>query len=231
MGFSNLERFDGSLGLPVSDYAALAKKSGLAIIGGHDELDMAQWDKTLANARAMGQRYVGSAGFGKPGFDSLEHTLQTAQNLNLLGNAAAEKGLTLYVHNHQGEWTTKYPYDLNRDGNRAPVSAWQIVAANTDPRYVHFEVDVHWARIGIGLDKFDDLLAVLRRYRGRIVMLHVKDTTADGKITGLGEGTTDWPAVFAAAGPDIRYYIWEYDRVPDVYKTGAAAYRFLRCGE
>ncbi len=36
------------------------------------------------------------------------------------------------------------------------ASAWEIVAANTDPRYVHFEVDIHWARVGIGLDKFDE---------------------------------------------------------------------------
>ncbi len=59
--------------------------------------------------------------------------------------------------------------------------------------------------------------------------VHVKDTTEDGKITDLGMGTTDWPPVFKAAGPGIAYYIWEYDGVPDVFKSGDIAYRFLRC--
>ena len=183
----------------------------------------------IADAKTLGQSYIGSAGFGQPGFDTLENTLATAANLNILGKAAADKGLHLYLHNHQAELNTKYSYDLNKNGKPEMVSAWEIVAANTDPRYVNFEVDVHWARVGLGVDKFDDLIAFLNKYQKRIVMLHVKDTTADGKITDLGMGTTDWPAVFKAAGPSIRYYIWEYDGVPDVFKSADIAYRYLRC--
>jgi sugar phosphate isomerase/epimerase len=81
----------------------------------------------------------------------------------------------------------------------------------------------------LGVDKFDDLIAFLTKYQNRIELLHVKVTTADGKITDLGQGTTNWPAVFRAAGPGVRYYIWEYDGVPDVFRSGDIAYRYLRC--
>ena len=229
IGFKNMERFNDTLGEPLEQYESIAQKNQQNIIGGHGSLDMTQWDKIMSDAKTLGQKYIGSAGFGDPGFDTLEHTLQTAANLNTLGKAALDKGLRLYVHNHNREIDTKYSYDLNKDGKPVMASAWEIVAANTDPRYVSFEVDVHWARIGFGVDKFDDVLAFLKKYQNRIVMLHVKDTTADGKITDLGAGTTDWPAVFKAAGPNIAYYIWEYDGVPDVFKSGDIAYRFLRC--
>ena len=60
-------------------------------------------------------------------------------------------------------------------------------------------------------------------------MLHVKNTAKNGAITDLGKATTDWPAVFQAAGPRIRYYIWKYDDDPTLFRSADIAYRFLRC--
>ena len=54
-------------------------------------------------------------------------------------------------------------------------------------------------------------------------------TAADGAITDLGKGITDWPAVFAAAGSHVRYYVWEYDGDPDPFKSADIAYRTLSC--
>ena len=36
-------------------------------------------------------------------------------------------------------------------------------------------------------------------------------------------------AVFAAAGPTVRYYIWEYDNPPDPVASARIAYRYLTC--
>jgi sugar phosphate isomerase/epimerase len=229
IGFRNMERVDGTLGLSSDAYRKAAHDNGLAVIGGHDSLDAAQWDQTLDRARALGQTYVGAAGFGEPGLDTLEHTLATAANLNRLGRAAAAKGLRLFVHNHEGEIATRFSYDLTGHGKKQPVPAWEIVAANTDPRLVTFEVDIHWTWRALGIGKSADLLAFLEKYRGRIELLHIKDTAANGGITDLGKGITDWPAVIKAAGPGVRYYIWEYDNDPDVFKSARIAYDFLRC--
>jgi sugar phosphate isomerase/epimerase len=229
IGFTNMEGLGDRLPAPRTDYIALLRKNGLAQFSSHRPLDQARWPAILDEAVALGQSHVGAPGFGEPGIGSLKDTLATAANLNRFGKAAAAKGLRLYVHNHDEEIKTRYLYDLDHNGRPRMVSAWEIVAANTDPNYVHFEVDVHWTRVGFGLEHFADVLAFLRRHRDRIEMLHMKDTDAQGRITDLGKGTTDWPAVIAAAGPGIRYYIWEYDDDPAPFASAAIAYRYLRC--
>jgi sugar phosphate isomerase/epimerase len=229
IGYRNVERFGGTLGVAPDAYRAAAHAAQIGIIGSHDPLDAETWERYLTEAAAFGQRYVGSAGFGPPGLDTLEHVLATARNLNARGRAAAAHGLHLYVHNHQAEFETRYRYDIDGNARPRPVSAWEIVAANTDPALVSFEIDVHWARRAFGLERFDDLLAFLRKYAARIVMLHVKETAADGSITDLGRGTTDWARLFDAAGEGVRYYIWEYDDPPDPLASARIAYRYLRC--
>jgi sugar phosphate isomerase/epimerase len=229
IGFRNMEGLGDRLPAPLAAYKTALQKAGIAQMSSHRPLDRARWNAILGEAVALGQSHVGAPGFGEPGIGSLKDTLATAANLNNFGKEAAAKGLRIYVHNHDEEIKTKYPYDLDKTGHPRMVSVWEIVAANTDPRYVHFEVDIHWTRIGFGLDKFDDVLAFLRKYRSRIEMLHVKDTAANGAITDLGKGTTNWPAVFDAAGPQIAYYVWEYDDDPAPFKSAEIAYRYLRC--
>ena len=229
IGFTNMEGLGDRLPLPLADYRAELRKNGLVQFSSHRPLDAARWPAILSEGVALGQSHVGAPGFGEPGIGSLKDTLLTAANLNRFGKEAAARGLRLYAHNHDEEIKTKYIYDLKHDGHPRLVSAWEIVAANTDPNYVHFEVDVHWTRVGFGLDHFQDVLAFLRKYRGRIEMLHVKDTDPQGRITDLGRGTTDWPAIFTAAGEKIRYYIWEYDDDPAPFESAAIAWRTLRC--
>jgi len=225
VGFRNVERFGGTLGLPLDIYVAKATPAGIAFIGSHGPLDAKSWEAVLDEAKRLGQVYVGSDGFGPPGIDTIQNTLATARNLNARGREAAARGLRLYVHNHSGEFVQRF------DSGGASLPAWEIVAANTDPLLVSFEVDGHWARQGLGLNNTDALLALLRKYGARIVMLHVKDTAPDGSITDLGRGTTDWPRVFAAAGPTIRYYIWEYDNPPDPIASAQIAYRYFSCAK
>jgi len=229
MGYRYAERFSGTFGQPLEIYEDLADRNGLAMVGSHDDLTPANWGRMLDNAKALHQRYIGSGTFGNPGLKTLEDTLKTAENLNVLGKAAAARGLKFYVHNHEAEFSTKYSYDLKKTGHPEMVSAWEIIAANTNPKWVHFEIDIHWARRGIGLDHPDELYAFLRKHRSRIELLHVKDTAPNGDFADLGQGTTDWPAVFRAAGPQIRWYLWERDTSPNPMQSAQIAYRYLRC--
>ncbi len=231
IGFRKMEGLGDRLPVPQAAYKILLQKAGIDQISSHRPLDAARWPASLDEAVALGQSHAGAPGFGEPGIGSLKDTLATAANLNKFGAAAAAKGLRFYVHNHEDEIRTKYSYDIDHNGHPRLVSAWEIVAANTDPRLVHFEVDIHWTRVAFGLDHFQDVLAFLRKYRGRIEILHVKDTAADGAITDLGKGTTDWPAVFEAAGPAVAYYVWEYDGDPAPFESAKIAWQTLRCGK
>lgn len=230
IGFAGVERFAGTSGLTVEGYRAAAEGHGLRVISSHESLDPSGWSDRLAEAKALGQTHIGSGGFGGPGLDTLEDTLETARNLNRLGQQAAAEGLVLVAHNHDGELTRLHPYDRDRDGMPEPTRVWEIIAAETDPRWVSFELDVHWTRVGLGVDRFEETLDFVRRYRDRIALLHVKDTAADGSIADLGRGTTDWVRLFEAAGPDVAAYIWEHDNPADPLASAQIAYDFLSCG-
>lgn len=228
IGYRNIEGFD-LIGADPAAYAKLLKDNGLQAVASHTNLDRDKWPATLAAAKARGQRFIGSGGFGTPGLDTLDHVLETARNLNALGEAAAAEGLTLYVHNHTGEFDARYLYDSG-DGKPVMTSAWEIVAANTDPRFVQFEVDIFWARLAFKPDRLDDLLAFLTKYRSRIALLHMKDLAANGAGTDMGAGTTDWRRVIEAAGPQIAYYIYEFDFPSDPAKSAKIGFDYLGCG-
>jgi len=222
----------GLMGQSIPTLRPITEKTQIKIIGNHGQLtaDQTVWEKTIADAQALGQTpLIGSAGYGPPGLNGgIENVLATAANLNKLGSAAAAKGYSLYMHNHTAEIATMYSYDIKKNGKPEMVSALEIVAANTDPKYVHFEIDIHWA-LEAYKNNQDDLIAFLNRMKGRIIALHVKDTAPDGKITDVGKGIIDWSRVYAAAGPDVKYYIWEYDGAPDPMKNAEIAYKYMRC--
>jgi sugar phosphate isomerase/epimerase len=230
IGWRNVENFGGNGGLGDAAYKAAADRHGIRFVAGHENLDDAGFAAALARAKAFGQTYVGSGNYGQPGLETLENVLATAEHLNRLGQQAAAQGLKFYVHNHQVEFKNTFSYDLNGDGRPETVTAWDIVTAKTDPRYVNFEIDVHWARLAMGLDKYDELLAFLQKHRSRVVLLHVKDTAPDGKIADLGRGTTDWRRLMAAAGPQVGYYLWEFDGPPNPMESAAIAYNYMTCG-
>jgi sugar phosphate isomerase/epimerase len=229
MGWRNVENFGGNWGLGDAGYRQLVDRHDLHAMAAHESLSADQWPAALERAKALGQTYVGSGGYGQPGLDTLEHVLETAANLDRMGAEARVQGLKLYVHSHQAEFKNRFPYDLNGDGRPEQATAWEIVAAKTDPRNVTFEVDIHWARVALGLDRLDDLLAFLRAHRDRISLLHVKDTGTDGAYTDLGAGTTDWKRVLDAAGPQIAYYFWELDQTPAPMASARTAHRYLTC--
>jgi len=231
IGYKNAE-LAGLFGQPIAVVRPMLEKNQIKVIGNHGALptDLTIWAQTIADAQALGQTpLIGSAGYGPPGLNGgIENVLATAANLNKLGEAAAAKGLELYMHNHAAEISTTYSYDIKKNGKPEMVSALEIVAANTDPRFVHFQIDVHWA-LNAYKGNQDDLIAFLNRLKGRIIALHVKDTAPDGKITDVGAGVIDWSRVYDAAGPSVKYYIWEYDGAPEPMKNAEIAYKYMRC--
>lgn len=227
IGYQSMERFGGTLNLAPERYQELVSNSGIAVVSSHDSLDDEQAQETLERAHSLGQTYVGSWGFGVIGLDTLDNVLATAAHLNEFGKAAAAAGLRLIIHNHEAEFLARYRYDIDGSGTARTLSAWEIVATNTDAERVRFEIDIHWARLALGSEAA--LLEFLRQYRHRIELLHVKDTAADGSIAELGQGISDWPSIFAAAGPQVRFYIWEHDQAPDPLRSARIAYRYLRC--
>ena len=124
-------------------------------------------------------------------------------NINRWAPRLKDAGLGFAYHNHDFEFTVK-------PGGR---SLFDTLVADTDPELVQIELDLFWV-VAAG----DDPKAVIRRLPGRIYAYHVKDRTADGKMTSVGEGTIDFADIFTLndiAG--VKHFYVENDQSPAPY--------------
>ena len=134
--------------------------------------------------------------------------------LTEVGKRTTDLGISLGYHNHMGTL------------GQGPDEADAILDA-ADPRYVKLLLDVaHYAQGG------GDPAAAIRKYRDRIVFLHIKDVESTApaaagqssngyRFVELGRGRVDLPGVFVAL-KEINFRGWaivELDGVPDKSRT------------
>jgi sugar phosphate isomerase/epimerase len=127
-------------------------------------------------------------------------------------------GLGFAYHNHDFEFTVK----------PGGTSLFDTLVADTDPALVKIELDLFWT-VAAG----EDPKAIIRRLPGRIYAYHVKDRTADGKMTSVGKGVIDFADIFTlnrTAG--VKHFYVENDQSPAPYlpdiETSFAALSRLR---
>jgi len=198
----------------------------------HGSVAISTFASTLADAKILRQRYVGSGGFPAPGISTgYENVLATAIVMDELGRRSVRNGTgKFYGHNHQGEFRTMYADPVTGEMK----SAWQILVENTDPRYVTFELDVLWATDG-GADP----VALLNRYGDRIKMLHIKDginvaAPANATPVPMGQGEMDFAPILRAARRYVDYYFYEQDppfgdATFDPFASAQAGLTYLDC--
>lgn len=107
------------------------------------------------------------------GDNDRDSALWTAEQLNALGKLCKPYGFKAVTHNHTGEFMFN-----EKDGEYC----WETVAKNTDPDLVSFKLDIGWASIA-GVD----CAYLIRKYAGRVELVHVKPAT---KIFGTGAMNT-----------------------------------------
>ncbi|MFD2797112.1 discoidin domain-containing protein [Promicromonospora vindobonensis] len=223
-GFTNIEPFSQPYSMPVDEYQAILDRHGLEVSSSHGSTDWDTWPETVDYAVALGQDYIGTGGMAG-NYGTYEEALATAAYVNRLGRYAHENGANkIVLHNHQSEFTTRYPHPETGE----MVSPWQVIEANTDPRYVTFQLDVGWAA-----DAGIDVPAWIEEYGDRIELLHIKDAVnvnaeGDARQVALGNGELDLPAIIAAAEPYVEYYTYEWDYAPS-FESSAESYQYLRC--
>lgn len=131
-----------------------------------------------------------------------EELLRDAELYNAAGMKLAARGLKLCYHNHEHEFRTTH------DG----LYALDFLAARTDPRYVHFELDIAWITFG-----GEDPARVLRRMAGRVPAIHLKDLHSldeRDKFTAVGTGLVKVEeALRAAAETGVEWAVVEQDKL------------------
>ena len=195
--------------------------------GGYDKMDHAALRKTMERLgltspsihvgyEALASDFDGAVAMTKAlGADTLIVPYMAEAHRNAEGwkaavadfNRYAERlkkaGLGFAYHNHDFEFTMK----------PGGTSLFDTLVADADPALVQIELDLFWA-----VAASEDPKAIIRRLPGRIYAYHVKDRTAEGKMTSVGKGVIDFADIFtlnAVAG--VKHFYVENDQSPAPY--------------
>jgi sugar phosphate isomerase/epimerase len=216
-GFSEIETGE-YLGESASSFLSFCSSIGLKPVAGGISIS-ARDEELIKQLNALNDLGVQYAVVYWPwlsgGPFSLDDCRKSVSILNYLGTECEKKGLILCWHNHNKEFIPMeegLPFDYIMD--------------HTDPDTVKCEMDIYWVRKGGG-----DPLALLKKYRGRYAILHVKDMApgTEGDFECPGSGIIDFPAIFREAKiQGIQHYMVERDNVPDGMACLRSSGEYLR---
>jgi sugar phosphate isomerase/epimerase len=205
IGYREVEYGGG--GYDKMDHAALRKtmdRLGLtspSIHVGYEALT-ADFDGAVKMAKTLGADTVIVPYMGDE-HRTAESWKAAVAGFNRYAERLKKAGLDFAYHNHDFEFTVK-------PGGR---SLFDALVAEGDPALVKIELDLFWA-IAAG----EDPKAIIQRLPGRIYAYHVKDRTADGKMTSVGKGVIDFADIFTlnqTAG--VKHFYVENDQSPAPY--------------
>jgi len=225
---------------------SLLDDNGLEPIGSHvSPTDDESMKRIIEEASILRIPHVGislplpTQGPTVPGWTAL------SQEYNRYGEMAAKQGIGFYLHNHFHEWFPT-PDDPTKRGE-------DVLLAETDPRYVFFEMDIYWSYVGQWQSgqtlQFDPLHDYAIPHRDRYKFFHVKDgkkditggfTDALNDIVDAGQGHIDFQGFFdtlfaqSADEVDKHWYIWERDTASSHPRgslaSARASYAYIRHG-
>lgn len=133
-----------------------------------------------------------------------------AGNLNKAGEACKQNGMRLCYHNHAFEFEPAEGGTL-----------LDILMKSADPKLVSLELDIMWSSVA-GVDP----VSVLRKYKGRVALLHLKNVAPGIEkryneavprtaFREVGDGVIDIQAVLqAATSTGVKHFFVEQDQTP-----------------
>jgi len=203
IGFREIE-FAGYYQRSAADLNKLVRGIGLTPVSTHAAADLisSSADQVIADAKTLGLKLIICSSPMTPKADKaklewgkkmealdLDDWKANAELFNKFGQQVKDAGMTFGYHNHYTEFKSF--------GGKM---AYTELMANTDPNLVKIEMDIGWV-----VAARQDPLALLNKYKSRVVALHVKDI---GKLAddphlattvAVGEGTIDWKKVIGTA--------------------------------
>lgn len=202
MGYEGVE-LAGFGGLSPEQFKAALDENNLKAISSHANVERLEndFDGVVDEAHLFGYSFIGVAYIDESMRTTKENWISTAKRLETIGKRLRdEAGLQLFYHNHAFEFDEKF------DGE----SGLDILYSNSDAEFLQAELDTYWVQKG-----GENPTAYLKKYAGRVPLLHIKDMGADGDFAEVGTGSLDWPSIFhAAEAGGVTAYIVEQDTTP-----------------
>jgi sugar phosphate isomerase/epimerase len=216
LGFQGVE-FAGYYGHSADAVRKMLDENKLKVAGTHTGLDTLLGDNlraTMQFNKTIGNKNLIVPGMPKKYQESLEGWKEAAKIFNEISKKVQPEGFIVGYHNHRVEFEPK-------DGG-IPFDAF-FGTANRD---VKVQLDVgHCQRAGA------DPLDVIKRYKGRIVSIHVKEYNPQRDDAPLGEGLVKWKDVFQgleSAGATEWYIVEEEAKTCTGFECIAGAIQRLR---
>ena len=184
IGYASVETFPPVYNRPAKELKALITGIGLKAPSGHFEYDTLE--EKVDYAAALGLESMICAMIPQPLWDSLDGFRQGAKHLNKAAAKAQAAGLKFGYH------PLNYEY-RQLEGGRG----FDVLMGEFDPS-IRLELDIYWA-----VEGGQDPLAMMKKYRDRLALIHIKDrkpgfgfTYAPDEhaahFTEAGSGTIDW---------------------------------------
>ncbi len=217
IGYPEVELFTLQ-GQTAATWRSIFDATGVRALAAHVGVDRwrTQLDTVLDEAELLGMQYVGLPGVF-PQTQTRAAYRQLARDMNRWGEAAADRGLRFYYHNHA--------FEFARDGGTTGTRFYDILLNETDPDTVFFEMDLYWVVAG-GVDPMD-YLGVYDQ--SRWPLFHVKDRDAAGAFADLGEGNINFQRVFRQLeNKHYHHYLVERDTQVNPLRTAETGYEYLR---
>ena len=212
LGFTMIEG-GSTYGMTMDRYLQVLRERGLrttSMLAGYERFRDSS-DAIIAQAKALGARYVGIAWIPHQAPFKESDARKAITDFNVFGRKMKDAGLQFVYHNHG--------YEGHKLGD---ATLLDLIIRETDPELVKFEMDVLWT----WLPGYDPV-ALIRKYPGRFKLMHIKDMKpgiARGSLTGLlpedqqiapGEGQVPWAALMKAAEQDGFEYYYIEDETPE----------------
>jgi len=215
IGFKEVE-FAGFPQGTAASLRAMLSRYRLTVVSNHVPLQALRtdWDRTLDEAEAMGQRYIVVA-YIQPGERrTIDDWKRIAALFNRAGETAQARKIQFAYHNHDYEFVPI-----------AGRTGYDVLLEETDPKLVQFQMDIYWITKG-GKDPLD----YFAKWPGRFPMLHIKDMSSDLGFADLGKGTIDFKRIFRRAGQaGAKHYLYEQDVTPgSPFDSAKVGYDYLK---
>lgn len=203
IGYQGVEFAGDTGGMSASDLKSLLDDLGLRVAGSHTGLEQLEsdLDSVVAFNKTIGNEYVVVPYLGENRRSGASGWQKVANEMNAVGQKLKENGLQLCYHNHAFEFETF-------DGE----TGLDLFYRTADPNLVQSELDTYWVQHG-----GQDPVAYLRRYAGRVPLVHLKDMANDENrsFAEVGTGVMEMEnIILAAREAGAKWFIVEQDSCP-----------------
>ena len=208
--------------LEPTEMAKILRGEGLVCCATHGSFDrmQAEPEKVAADHHTLGCKHT-APGAMPNAYREGDGYARFARDASEVGKKLSRLGLTLSYHNHAFEFE-RQPSDAKQRPGLA------ILIEDSEAGALNFEIDTYWVQAGGG-----DPAAWIRKVKGRIPLVHVKDMTIRANkpiFAEVGEGNLNWPAILAACKEaGTQWYIIEQDTCErDPFESLAISLRNLK---